>query len=340
MEKSYKHKHLAIGLGLIAIAIIIIVLIINFSPEFSSEIQPNGGLTKNIEQDGLPSYYVYSGNIDVKTKQNCTAIGSYYVKQFYVKEGDYVHRGDLLYTLDDSDISDSIAQAAAGVEVARVNYEKAATSAQSQANAGAETALESATLAYNDAAANLDRMLVLYNSGAISQVALEQAQTAFNNAKLQYESAQRNHGTTTLSAAQSAQAAKAQYDQARAGYEVAKTQLDKRKVTAEIDGIVSDVFAYENSTLTMGQRIMDVIDYGSLILEIKVDQFEVSMFNVGDPIEIYVHALGSSVSGVVSKISNQAIKTGEVSSFIVTIDIEERDDIKIGLLAEVKILHD
>lgn len=72
------------------------------------------------------------------------------------KNGDYVKKGQVLLTVDDSTVSPQVSQAAEGVKQAQ---------------------------------ANVDRMRELYEAGAVSRVEYETAQSTLTNARLAYESA-------------------------------------------------------------------------------------------------------------------------------------------------------
>jgi len=173
--------------------------------------------------------------------------------------------------------------------------------------------------------------------GGIAQVDYEKAQIAVVTAEGQFNQAKTNFETIGKQSSQNVRAAQAQLAQAKANYEAAIYNESKRSVTAEIDGVVADIWAHENNMLAVGQKIMDIVDYESLILEISVDQFEISLFKLSETVPVYIDAMNLTVYGTVSKISNQAIKTGEVSGFVVTIDLKNDSALKIGLLAEVKI---
>ena len=280
--------------------------------------------------------YIYNGNISSNNIQNCVSPLAVELKKIYVKEGSYVKKGDLLYLLDDSDVLAAISQARAGIQLAQVNLEKAELAAGTLSLVTVKSAYDAADAAYTEAKSNLERMESLQPLGGISQQDYEKAQIAVITAEGQYNQAKSNYETIDQQSSQNVRAAQAQLAQARANYEAAQVSETKRRVTANFDGVVADIWAYENNDLTVGQKIMDIVDYDGLILEITVDQFEIPYFKLSEEVPVYLNALNVTVTGTVSKISNQAIKTGEVSSFIVTIDLENNPVLKIGLLAEVK----
>jgi len=286
--------------------------------------------------DNSVSSYTYNGNISSNNIQNCVSPMALELKKIYVKEGSYVKKGDLLYLLDDSDVEAALSQAQAGIQLAQVNLEKAQLAADTLSLVAVKSALDAAQAAYTEAKSNLDRVASLQPLGGISQSDFEKAQIAVVTAEGQYNQAKSNYETYGQQSSQSVRAAQAQLAQARANYQAAQVSETKRHVTANFDGVVADIWAYENNDLAPGQKIMDIVDYNSLILQITVDQFEITQFKLSEKVSVYINSLNSSFNGTVSKISNQAIRTGEVSSFIVTIDLDNDPALKIGLLAEVK----
>ena len=280
--------------------------------------------------------YIYNGNISSSNIQNCVSTTALELKKIYVKEGNSVKKGDLLYLLDDSDVAANIMLAQAGIQLAQVNLEKAQLASDTISQIAAQSAYDAAEAAYNEARNNLDRITALQPLGGISDSDFEKAKIALVSAEGQYNQAKANYETIGQQSSQNVRAAQAQLAQATANYEAAKVNQSKRLVAAEINGEVADIWAYENNVLVPGQKIMDIVDYDNLILEIAVDQFEISLFELLETVPVYINAMNLTVNGTVSRISNQAIKTGEVSSFIVTIALGKNPALRIGLLAEVK----
>ena len=288
------------------------------------------------ETGGNLSVYTYTGNISSNNLQNCVSTMALVLKNIYVTEGSHVKKGDLLYLMDDSDIAPNISQALAGIQLAQINLEKAQLASDTTSQIAAQSAYDAAAAAYDEAKVNYERISSIQDLGGISQADLEKVQITLVTAEGQFNQAKANYEITGQLSSQNVRAAQAQLAQARAAYDAAKANESKRRVVAEIDGVVADIWAHENNMLAAGQKIMDIVDYDSLILEIAVDQFEISLFTPGETVPVYVDAMNLTVNGIVSKISNQAIKTGEVSSFIVTVDLGKNPALKIGLLAEVK----
>jgi HlyD family secretion protein len=239
----------------------------------------------------------------------------------------------LLFLLEDSDTAAQVAQAGAGVALAQANLEKAELAVSSSVIA-AQAAFDNAAAALSDAESNSRRMAALYEEGAIPQAQYEQAKTALVLAQGQYAQAKNARENAEAQSRQNVNAAGAQLAQSQAALEAANNAAAKRRVLAEIDGVIADIWVKENTTLAPGQKVMDVVDYDSLVLKAPVDQFELAKFTVGETLPVYVNPLDLTVTGAVGKISNQAVQTGELSNFIVTIYLEKHDKIKTGMMAQ------
>jgi multidrug efflux pump subunit AcrA (membrane-fusion protein) len=258
------------------------------------------------------------------------------IKKFYVKEGDLVKEGDILFLLDESDIAANIDQAAAGVEISKINYEKMRTTTKDQQLAQISNTLSSAQLTYNEAKTNLERMSELFNSGGISRQEYEQVQKGYDAAKLQLESAQSNYDITSKAVEQNIRTAKAQLDQSEANYEAAKKQAGDVEILAELDGEISEIFVEENEALITGTKIMNIVDYDNLEVKIKVDEYDLGAVTEGKEVIVTINQLGEDVTGRVSEVSKEAETVNEVSFFTASVDLEKNEDLRVGLSVEVK----
>lgn len=284
----------------------------------------------------IETFYSFSGNIEAKDRQTVVSGGMLPIKKLYVKEGDVVKKGDILYLLDQSDIAASIDQAAAGVDIARINYEKSQTTTKDQQLAQVSNSLSSAQLTFNEAKINLERMTELFNSGSVSKQELEQSQKAYDTAKLQLEAAQSSYDITLKSVEQNIETSKAQLDQAKASYEAAVKQAGDLEVLAEIDGEISEIYVDENESLVTGTKIMDIVDYDNLEVKIKVDEYDLGAVSIGKEVTVTINQLGKDVAGKVSEISREAETVNEVSFFTASIALDKDPDLRVGLSVEVK----
>lgn len=130
----------------------------------------------NTSSDSIKNEYLYSGT--VKPANELTVSGTIQGKVASVNfdVGDYVNAGDVLYTMDTSDILNSKRVAEASLATAEANIQSAQTSLdlvngasmQSQIETS-KAALNKAEVAYNTAKTNYENNKVLFENGIISQ---------------------------------------------------------------------------------------------------------------------------------------------------------------------------
>lgn len=383
MLKNLSKKKIII----IVISILVAILILY------SWLKPNDdNYTEEVSKvQDLITYYSFEGNISSDESQNVVSKSNLSVKRFHVKEGDVVSYGDLLFELDDSNIVSTIEQAKASVELAKINLELARTSSKDQQLTQAQlnlntsklnleqaqglskeqqqiqitNALESAQGAFNSAELNLQRIQGLYQIGGAAQVEVEQAKTAYDNAKMQlsqaqnsydnmeatinqsislsneqYQAAKKNYNSLTQTLNQNIKIAQEQLNQAQAQYDSLLKQAEDMKVLAEASGEVSKIYVLENESIIMGSPIMDIVNFDELVVKLKVDEYDLAAVNLDKEAEVTINSIGENVKGKVVDISRQAMVINGVSYFEATVALEKNENLRVGLSTEIKILNE
>lgn len=179
--------------------------------------------------------------------------------------------------------------------------------------AQAQASLNSAQLAVNDAQINASRMSALYQEGAISTLEYEQANSSLSNAKTQLS-------------------------QAQASYQSVMNQKNDTREYAKTSGEVIEICVEENESLTIGTKIMEIIDYTTLEVGVKVDEYDLGALSLGMKTEVLVNALGETVTGTVTKISQKAEVVNGVSYFPTIVTFDDPQGLRVGMSVEVRIL--
>ncbi|NLL82029.1 MAG: HlyD family efflux transporter periplasmic adaptor subunit [Tissierellia bacterium] len=384
-----KFKNLPKKRKIIIVAGIIIVLLFLIINRSKSD---SGMYTEEVvKTQDINTFYSFSGNIESNDIQEVVSISNLSVKKFHVEEGDQVKVGDLLLELDDNTIASSLKQAEAGVELAKINldmakgasknqqltqaklnlntaqlnYDAAISTSKDQQSLQITNALKAAQLAFDNATLQLERVKGLYEIGGASQVDVEQAQTAYDQALMQLNAAQVNFDNMEKTINQSIELAKEQLEaaeksynalvdslnnniriaeeqliQAEASYDLLKEQLDDTRIYAEVDGEVSEIHVTENQSIIMGTPIMDVVDHNNFIVKLKVDEYDLKAISLGKKAEVTISALGEKVVGTVTDISKQAKVVEGVSFFETTIKLEDNEHLRVGISTEVIMPHE
>ncbi|MDF2677117.1 MAG: efflux transporter, family, subunit [Bacillota bacterium] len=307
---------------------------------------------ENVKIGDIVTYYSFSGNLEAFDEKNIVADKMTKIKEFKVKEGDYVNAGDVLYVVDQSDSEASLDQAAATVELAKINYENAKNGQAKQQLIQLESAVNSAKLSYENAVKNLQRTKSLFEEGGVSAQNLEQAQSQHDLAKQQYETAVSNYNLTKESQINvSIDSAAAQLKQAQAAYDAVESQTGESIIKADISGEVTEIYADENTTLMTGSQIMDIADYKNIKAVIKVDEYDLSSVSVGKDVIVRVDALDKEFKGKISKVDKDITKNSvggasvasaslnSIAYYTAEVEIEKSTELFAGMSVEVKVLN-
>jgi HlyD family secretion protein len=226
------------------------------------------------------------------------------VKNFLVQRGDRVKKGQLLATLENSDI-------AAALTENRGGYEQAEATFASSTQAGIPEESQKAELEVKQTKENLDAQSKLLESrkslfeqGAIPRKDLDVAQVSYVQAKAQYEIAQRHlESLNAVGRGSSIKAANAQLTQARGKFEGAKAQLGYTEIRSPIDGFVTDRPSFSGEMPAAGTPLITVMDTSSVIAKAHISQTEATQLKLNDGASIIAPALEEPIPGKVTQIS-------------------------------------
>lgn len=123
----------------------------------------------------------------------------------------------------------------------------------------------------------------------------------------------------------------------------AEEDLKNYKVLAPIDGKIADLNLQEGDVVAPGQMICSVYDPKHLVLSAQVEELDILKVKPGQKVNIKLDAVGSTkdkpIEGYVTEISEKAQPEGSsISKFVVKIEFENNNSIKIGMHAEAEII--
>ena len=176
------------------------------------------------------------------------------IEEVLVREGDTVLQGQQLVQLDsDQQISAGTTAASAAVSAARANAD--------------------------NAAANLERLSMLFEAGGVSEQQYDAASAA----------------ATTAAAA---------VDRAYAGYTQARALSDRSYIEAPFDGVVGRIWARTGNS-AIGQPLISIVNPSGVEAHVYVSEEHIHSVSVGLPAVITLSSLGgTSYPGVVSAASS------------------------------------
>lgn len=221
-----------------------------------------------------------SGEIRAKTQINIGTSVAGEIKAIHVKDGQNVAAGDLLVTIDQERLKQSMAQASAALEASRQDA--------SRLEAAMRRSVES-----------FPRYEALRQQGLMSDEDFRQQKLAKESAVLSYNSA------------------KANVAQNDANLKAMQDGLSKATLRAPISGRVTSLKAEKGETAIPGMSnvsgalLMIISDMSEMQAEIKVNESEVVRTKVGQTAQVTVESLpGKVFQGRVIEVATGTEKTG------------------------------
>ena len=253
------------------------------------------------------------GKIEPKTQVKISADIMGKVTHLAVKEGDKVRKGQLLLQLDETQRRTDFVQAKA-------------TLASGQARK------READASLRVVEANYKRQRALFDQKLLSQAEWDNASSVYENA------------------ASAAATSGEEVSRAQAALAAAADNLQKTRIVAPFDGVVSALYIEQGEIVIMGTmnnagtQILTVSDLSRMLVKADVDETDVVDIRVGQKAKITVDALpDTSFNGTVLEIGNTAKRsaTGAIegqTNFEVKVVFDQSvPEVRPGMTADVEI---
>lgn len=232
-----------------------------------------------------------------------------YIKTVHFKDNQFVKKGDLLITIDDTELKARVAQAEAALENAKSNLEAVKSNAISTGlNADAvllssestEQSISVAKTRLTKLKEDYKRIKNMYDDKAATKAELDNVRAEMDVAEAQYIAAQ-NQFKASASQSQGARSqadgqksmislAEALVKQREAELVLAQTQLDYATIEAPCDGIVSKRSVEEGQFITIGQPLCSTIDNTHLWITANFKETQVGSIKPGQTVEVKIDA--------------------------------------------------
>ena len=304
-------------------------------------------------KNGIEDIYKYSGK--VTPNETATAMSTTMGKVATVNYdvGDYVKKGDVLFTMDTTDIINNINVLKASLAATEAQIVSAQTAVDTVNGAtmqtqiqSAKSALDAAELAYNNSKTTYDNNKVLYNSGIISKADFDKIELAYKNAELQYNQAKESYNIISVQmpeenlrkAQDTYNVAVASKASIEAQIASAQKSLNDAKVTSPISGIVSECNVIEGTVASQSMAPFTIIDTSIMNVTVNVSESIINSVHEGDKVNLTIPTLTeNNFEGVVKTVSPAADATG---TYTVEVQIPNEDGLlKSGMFGEVSFVN-
>lgn len=234
------------------------------------------------------------------------------VIEILFENGKAVSQGDPLLKLDDQDIKSSLVSAQAQLAAAEAQYK----SAQNQL-AAAQLGLQKVELNFENVERSYDRTKVLFGQGAVSQLDMENSESALKAAKADLESAKVSVETTKLAI----ESAQANVEAAKASVNSLNNSLANTVIRAPISGIADDKAISIGQFVSPGIVLAKVKNISTLNAVIQVEQDNLKYVKEGMKARVMLDDAGAQTyEGFLNSISTAADPASRTFSCKILLD--------------------
>ncbi|WP_242225157.1 efflux RND transporter periplasmic adaptor subunit [Bacillus cereus group sp. BfR-BA-01380] len=112
-------------------------------------------------------------------------------------------------------------------------------------------------------------------------------------------------------------------------------------IVAPADGTITSISVQAGDHAAAGKAVAHITNYSDLQTVIQVDELDIPKVQVGQSVTLKVNSFpDTSYTGKVTDVAKEGTVSNGVSSFNVTIHIDDPKDLKIGMTTEASILTD
>ena len=263
---------------------------------------------------------------DAQVEQNMTPIiprVTGFIEKIYVKDNQFVKKGDTLFVIDNSDYTVKVEEAKAALLAAQSSFEVSkadvgtAQSSVSVSDANAKSSvnsIESAQIRLWRATNDFERFENLYKNKSITKQQYEQALAAKQEAESQLKMMkqqksandfQKNVAVTRTNVSQKqTSVAAANIERAKAALDAAMLNLKYTVVTAATNGQVSTIDLQPGQLIQPGQSLFYIINSEEVWVVANFKETQLNKMKLGQTVEIKADAFpGEKFEGTITSFS-------------------------------------
>jgi len=284
MEK--KRSSLAAGI----IGLVVIIAAIGTAGYFVSKPKP-----VTVTGEAEASEYRVSGKVPGR------------IEELYVKEGDYVHKGDTVVFIDSPEVRAKLAQVSALKAAAVAQSTKAQNGAQKELIDGAYQMWQTALVQQEVMQKSYERIKRLYEQKVVSAQKYDEVKAKYDASVTQAKAAKSQYDMALAGArAEDKAAAAAVVNQAEGALMEVRGYLAELYLTAPCDGVVSAIYPKPGELVGQGAPIMSITDTADVWFTFNVREDCLHGMKRGDALTLEVPALDSKT--VKAEISYMAVR--------------------------------
>lgn len=182
------------------------------------------------------------------------------ISHMLVHKGDFVKKGDLLFTLSSPEIHAKLQEANAALKGAEAQHAKALNGAQKEDIHAAYSNYQKALAAYQLAMKTYDRISNLYKEGVVPKQKKDESETQTRAAKETADAALSLYQKAKNGArSEDKESAKAMVNQAEGAVNEVNSYVNETKIYAPRDGEVTNIIAEEGELVSAGYPVLTIV---------------------------------------------------------------------------------
>lgn len=115
---------------------------------------------------------------------------------------------------------------------------------------------------------------------------------------------------------------------------------DGTNVKASFDGQINIISPEVGDDVSMGETLIQVVDFGNMTVSMRVDEYSISELSVGQACRVNVTALGATFESTISHINRIPTGGGSTAYYTVTAELTVTEDVLPGMACTVTIPQD
>jgi HlyD family secretion protein len=209
-----------------------------------------------------------------------------------VKEGDFVHKGDVLAIIDAPEVRAKKVQAESARNAASALHEMADNGAREETIRGALELLKQAKAANDIARKTYERVNNLFNEGVVTAQRRDEALAAVEATEAQVKAAQSQYDMARNGARmEERKASSAQVNQASGAVMEVNSYINETVQVAQMDGEVSDVYPKVGELVGTGSPIMSISVMDDMWATFNIRENQLKGLAVGSEVTVFLPAL-------------------------------------------------
>lgn len=218
------------------------------------------------------------------------------IEELYVKEGDFVHKGDTVVFIDSPEVRAKLAQVNAMKAAAVAQSTKAKNGAQKEQIEGAYQLWQTALVQEEVMRKSYERIQKLYEQNVVSAQKHDEVKAKYDASVTQAKAAKSQYDMALAGARiEDKKAAEALVSQADGALMEVKGYLNELYLTAPCDGIVSAVYPKVGELVGTGAPIMSITDMNDVWFTFNIREDNLHGMKRGDVINVMIPAIDNKV---------------------------------------------